>query len=149
MAVSMEDVRAALDPDEPDYERAALLGEDAIPHLRTLVEGEDPMLASKAAYLAGLIGGDEASEVVLVAAHSDDAAVRVAAASSTTRLSDEATEAVLVDLVVDSDPGVRKIAYRAVPPEPSDRLEAALSRAPAPGRGTVDAPAGPADRPPR
>jgi HEAT repeat protein len=149
MAVSMEDVRAALDPEEPDYERAARLGEDAIPHLRVLVDGEDPMLASKAAYLAGLIGGDEAGQVVLAAAHSDDAAVRVAAASSTTRLSDEATEAVLVDLVIDSDPGVRKIAHRAVPTEPSTRLEAALARAPAPGGGTVDAPAGPADRPPR
>lgn len=143
MAVSMEDVRAALDPEEPDYEAAALLGEGAIPHLRELVEGDDPMLASKAVYLAGLIGGDQASEVIVAAAHRNDAAVRVAAASSTEHLSDEAAERVLVGLVIDSDPGVRKIAHRAVPAKPSTRLEAALDQAPAPGEGTVDGPAAP------
>jgi HEAT repeat protein len=146
MAVSMEDVRAELDPEEPDYERAAQLGEDAVPHLLVLVEGEDVMLASKAAYLAGLIGGQMASDVVIAAAHSNDAAVRVAAASSTQHLSDEAAEAVLVDLVVDRDPGVRKVAHRAVPARPSTRLEAALDRAPAAGEGIIDAPARPTDR---
>lgn len=135
MAVSMEDVRAALDPEEPDYDAAARLGEGAMPHLRELAEGADPMLASKAVYLAGLIGGEDAGEIVLTAAHDDDAAVRVAAASSTRRLSAEAGEAVLIDLVADSDPGVRKIAHRAMPETPSARLRAALERAPAPGQG--------------
>ena len=133
MAVSMREVRAALDPDEPDYRAAALLGEGAIPHLGRLVEGDDKMLASKAAYLAGLIGGDRAGEVVLSAAHDDDAAVRVAAASSTRHLSDRATEEVLIDLVADNDPGVRRMARRAVPEAPSARLRAALERAPGPG----------------
>ena len=99
------------------------------------------MLDSKAAYVAGLIGGGQGSEVVAAAAHSDDAAVRVAAASSTAQLPDEAAEAVLVDLVIDDDPGVRKIAHRAVPSRPSPRLEAALERSLAPGEGVVDAPA--------
>lgn len=135
MAVSMEDVRAALDPEEPDYEAAARLGEEAMPHLQELAGGPDPMLASKAVYLAGLIGGDDAGEIVLTAAHDDDAAVRVAAASSTRRLSADATEAVLIDLVADSDPGVRKMAHRAIPQRPSARLRAALERAPAPGQG--------------
>jgi HEAT repeat protein len=136
MAVSMEDVRAALDPDEPDYQAAAsMLGEGAVSHLSALVEGEDPMLASKAAYLAGLIGGDDATAVVVAAAHHDDATVRVAAASSTEHLTDEETEAVLVDLVGDSDAGVRKLAHRALPDEPSEELEAALEHAPAPDDG--------------
>lgn len=140
MAVSMEDVRAALDPDEPDYPAAAsMLGEGAVPYLRALVEGKDPMLASKAAYLAGLIGGGDATAVVVAAAHHDDAAVRVAAASSTQHLTDEETEAVLVDLVGDTDAGIRKLAHRALPDEPSEELEAALERAPAPDDGAAAA----------
>jgi HEAT repeat protein len=140
MAVSMEDVRAALDPDEPDYQAAAsMLGEGAVPFLRALVEGEDPMLGSKAAYLAGLIGGDDATAVVVAAAHHDDATVRVAAASSTQHLSDDETEAVLVDLLGDSDAGVRKLAHRALPDEPSEELETALEHAPAPDDGAAAA----------
>ncbi len=135
MAVSMEDVRAVLDPEEPDYDAAARLGEGAMPHLRELTRGDDPMVASKAVYLAGLIGGDDAGDIVLTAAHDEDAAIRVAAASSTSRLSAEASEAVLVDLVADGDPGVRRIAQRAVPRVPSERLRTALERAPRPGQG--------------
>lgn len=131
----MEDVRAALDPEEPDYESAARLGEGAMPHLRDLARGDDPMLASKAIYLAGLIGGDDAGDIVLTAARDDDPTIRVAAASSTSRLSTDATEAVLIDLVADGDPGVRKFAHRAIPQAPSARLRAALERAPRPGQG--------------
>jgi len=72
---------------------------------------------------------------VLTAARDDDAAVRVAAASSTRNLSADASDAVLIDLVADGDPGVRKIAQRAIPRAPSARLRAALERAPAPGQG--------------
>jgi hypothetical protein len=49
-------VRAALEPEEPDYAAAAQLG-PAVPHLQTLIQGDDPMLASKASYLASLIQG--------------------------------------------------------------------------------------------
>ena len=46
MPVSMEQVRAHLDRDEPDYPAAAQLGPEALPHLRQLAQGDDPMLAS-------------------------------------------------------------------------------------------------------
>ena len=55
MSITMKDVRAQLDRDEPDYKEAAMLGQDAIPYLSELVKGPDAMLASKAAYLASLI----------------------------------------------------------------------------------------------
>ena len=54
MSVTMKDVRTQLEPDEPDYAKAAQLGADAIPYLKELVNGPDTMLASKAAYLAVL-----------------------------------------------------------------------------------------------
>ena len=83
MAVTYEDIRAALDPDEPDYERAATLGADAAPHLSRLVRGDDLMLAAKAAYLAGRLGF---GEVVNEAARRDDVTVRIAAANTARNL---------------------------------------------------------------
>ena len=52
MAVDMEQVRAALEPEEPDYPRAAKsLGADALPHLERIITGDQTGLAAKAAYL--------------------------------------------------------------------------------------------------
>jgi hypothetical protein len=48
MSITMNAVRAHLDPDEPDYTKAAELGPDAIPYLEEIVNGTDTMLASKA-----------------------------------------------------------------------------------------------------
>ena len=108
MAVSMEDVRRVLDPDEPDYGAAADLGEDALRHLEELVTGDDQMLASKATYAASLIPGG--SETVQTAARSDDPVVRVAAAAAARNLPPENAERVLRELSDDDDPGIRKVA---------------------------------------
>lgn len=51
MSITMNDVRALLDPDEVDYSEAQKLGPEAIPFLMELVQGGDLGLASKAAYL--------------------------------------------------------------------------------------------------
>jgi HEAT repeat protein len=56
------------------------------------------------------------------AAHSDDAAVRVAAAAATSNLEADAASEVLEDLIADSDPGVRKVARSAVPGKASKAL---------------------------
>jgi HEAT repeats len=115
MAVTMEDVRAALDPEEPNYDRVAKLGAGALPHLEALVNSGDTMLASKAAYAASLIRSPKSAEIVVTAAHSDEPAVRVAAAAGASNLSASGASDVLVNLVGDSDPGVRKVARASVP----------------------------------
>ena len=122
MAVSMDDVRAALDPEEPDYPKAAQLGPEALPHLEVLVNSGDTMLASKAAYLASLIKDAKAADIVGTAARSDDPAVRVAAAAAASNLAASGASAVLVDLVGDPDPGVRKVARASVPEKPTTKL---------------------------
>jgi hypothetical protein len=126
MAVTMQDVRSVLDPEEPDYERAAELGPDALPHLEALVNSGDAMLASKATYAASLIKHDRTEEIVRAAAQSSDAAVRVAAASAARNMSASGSSNVLLDLVADPDPGVRKVARAAVPDKPSDQLNQRL-----------------------
>lgn len=126
MAVTMKDVRSALEPEEPDYAEAAKLGPDALPHLKKLVASGDPMLASKATYAASLIKDDRSEEIVRSAARSDDPVVRVAAAAAAPNFAAAGTSNVLVELVGDPDPGVRKVARASVPDKPSSRLSRTL-----------------------
>jgi len=132
MTVTMADVRAALDPDEVDYPAASALGPDALPHLMTLVSGDDPGLAAKAAYLAGTLN---AADIVATAATSGDARVRVAAASAASMLPAPEASQVLTALVADGDTGVQKLALRSVPAAASPELRdtvAGLSQADTP-----------------
>src|SRR4051812_32807885 len=122
MAVTMKQVRAALDPEEPDYAAAAGLGPDALPHLRRLVTSKDTMLASKAVHLAALIGGDDAVDVVRQASEHDNPVLRVAAAAATRELPPPAAAQVLPTLLADDDRGVRKVALNSVPPNPGDEV---------------------------
>jgi HEAT repeat protein len=114
MPVTMDQVRSFLDSDEPDYPEAARqLGPDALPHLQTLVAGNDPLLASKAAYLAGQLGTAQSSAVVALAAESPYPEVRVAAAAAARHLPAPQADTVLSTVLADSDVGVRKVALRS------------------------------------
>lgn len=112
MPVSMGQVLAELDKDEPNYPAAAKLGPDALPLLHQLVEADDSMRASKAAYLAGLIGGGQATPVLESAASHREPIVRVAAAHAFAAGTDTPS-ALLESLLGDVDSGVRKVALRS------------------------------------
>ena len=114
MTVTMQDVRSRLDADEVDYSSAARLGPEAMPYLAELSSGTDAMLASKATYLASLIGGEGAAQVVETAANRPESAVRVAAAAGLRNLGAQAAEPLADRLLEDHDVGVRKIAVRSV-----------------------------------
>lgn len=110
----MDEVRSFLDPDEPDYPAAAVaLGEDVLPELAELSAGDDPGLASKAVYLAGLIGGDRAPEILREAMGHDDPVVRVAAAGALRNLDDETALDLALELLSDEDAGVRKVTVQS------------------------------------
>jgi len=140
VAVDMQDVLRVLDPEEPNYGAAAALGTDALPHLAALVDGDDPMLAAKAAYAASLLEGNAGQDVVAVAARHGDSAVRVAAAAAARNLPADDASAVLTDLVGDDEPGVRKVARASVPDTVSPELARRLDDA-----GGTTGPAVPAD----
>jgi hypothetical protein len=80
--VIKQQVIAELNKEEANYHEAAKLGPDAIPILHILVQGEDKLLASKAAYRVSVIedGGEESISVLKDAAQSDSPEVRAAAA---------------------------------------------------------------------
>jgi hypothetical protein len=138
VAVTMADVRAALDPEEPDYGQAAQLGVEALPFLLALVEGSDPMLAAKATYAAGFIGAPEAADVVERAAHSKDPGLRVAAAGAISHLPPEQSAHLVGPLLEDDDRGVRRLALASLDrvgatPEMLSRIERLAETDPDPG----------------
>jgi HEAT repeat protein len=114
MPVTMKQVRAALDPEEPDYAKAAKLGPGALPHLEKLIGGKDPGLASKAASLAGMVGDERAARVLEKAARHKDVRVRVAAAHSAQYLPPLDASRILSTLLADDDVGVQKVALKSV-----------------------------------
>ena len=113
MALTLEDVRRVLSPDEPNYARAQQLGPEALPLLRQLVAQSGSSVAGKAAYLAGLIGTEAGAEVVAHAALNPDPAVRVAAAAVAKELALEPAAPILNTLLADHDRGVRLRALRS------------------------------------
>lgn len=121
MAVTMQQVRAALSPDELDYTAAAAVGPEALPYLESLVRERD-VLAAKAIYLASLIRDERSVALVREAASSREPTHRVASAAGTRNLSSTDAVPILEDLLTDHDPGVRKTALKSVAPPISDRL---------------------------
>lgn len=113
MPVTLQQVRAQLDRDEPDYGAAAQLGPEALPQLMLLVGEGDPGLASKATYLAAFINTTESAAVVERASRSPETVVRVAAAGSLSYLKGIAAPLVAT-LLGDQDAGVRHLALRAL-----------------------------------
>src|SRR4051794_21958541 len=115
MLITMNDVLAYLQSDEPSYSDAAEhLGTDALPHLHQLAESDDADLPGKAAYLAGKIGSPDSAGVLRAAAQHADASVRVAAAAAVPLVPPSAADEVLQELVRDEDFGVRRVAVQSV-----------------------------------
>ena len=128
MPVTMEQVRGALEPDEPNYAQAATLGPEAVPHLRDLIASRDPMLASKAVYLAGMIRSKESAQLLEDAASSSDPVLRVAAAGAARYLPGPAVSNVLLGLLADNDQGVRKVALSSVGDDTTPELRSQVEQ---------------------
>ena len=105
-----------------DYPKAAKLGRAAVKHLKTIVEGNDVRLATKATYLAGLINAPASASIIETAAKSRKPVLRVAAASAAANLTQERAEPVLKRLLKSRDVGVRKCAIRSVESVPTNKL---------------------------
>lgn len=120
------DLRRALEEDEPDYESLAVPGVVDMAELGGLIGDTDPLLASKAAYLAGLVGGAGSLTVLRDAATRPEPQVRVAVAGAVRHLAPPegswGPEA--------SRPGGRR---SLAPPSPLEELVASLAADADPG----------------
>ena len=111
MAVTMQDVRRWLDPEEPDYAGAkAALGNDALPHLSTLATGGDLALATKAVYLASMISTPQSVAIMRAAQERGEPVLKAAVAAGIRNLDPDHAADVFELLHADPDPGIRKVA---------------------------------------
>lgn len=111
---TLQEIRQSLDRDELNYPKLAqTYGESAMPHLKTLVAEDEPRIAPKAAYLAGLIAGEASHEVVAIAAESRHDVTRVAAAAATAMLPGGQAVEITSRLLGDADAGVRTMAAKS------------------------------------
>jgi hypothetical protein len=123
MTVTMQQVRLALVPEEPDYQAAAeALGREALPYLKQLSIGTDVRIAARATYLAGVIGSEEGAAIVAQSARNGNRLLRVAAASAARHLYDKGADDILLPLINDVDLGVQKVALKSIPPSVTDSL---------------------------
>lgn len=122
MAVTMKAVRALLEPEEPDYDAGKKFGKAALPLLKKLASQKDPMLASKAVCLAGMIGGEESLPTIEQASRNSNISIRVAAAYAVQHLKKGLADGVLTRLLNDKDIGVQKLAIRSAAKSGTVRL---------------------------
>ena len=113
MAVTLAQVRAMLDAEEPNYAALARLGPQILPHLQTLIASGDEYFATKAASLASRINDERATAVLRDAAKHASPRVRLAVAGAIKNVARPAAAGVLMALLDDRDPGVRKTALKA------------------------------------
>jgi HEAT repeat protein len=114
MDVTMKHVLDALNPYEPDYDKAVKLGRGALLHIETIIKTSGPLLASKATYLASLIQDERSVEILKMAAQSKDPQIRVVAAAGASNLRLPTVDNVLDLLKNDQDPSVRKRASKSI-----------------------------------
>jgi HEAT repeat protein len=126
---SLDDVNRAIDSDEPDYPALAQeLGEEALPQLQALVAEDERRIASKAAYLAAVIGGAGSKDVVDRAAQSKHDVVRAAAAAALRFLPAEEATDIADRLLGDPDVAVRARAAKSAADVDSPELAGRLRR---------------------
>src|SRR6185436_12011611 len=114
MPTNMNEVLAYLEPDEPNYAQAAKLGPDALPYLKEIIDKQDVMLASKAAYLVSLIKSEESLLILEYAALNKNPTIRVAVASGIRNISENDANMLLDKFIEDKDVGVRKVTLKSV-----------------------------------
>ena len=115
MAPTIESIRDALGATEPDYPRlASEFGVDGMALLKNLVESGDVAIATKAIYLATMIGGSEAIDILQRAAELPNERIRVAVSAAAADLDPVAAAAILATLMKDEDGIVRGVALRSI-----------------------------------
>ncbi|HSK03704.1 MAG TPA: hypothetical protein VK932_20770, partial [Kofleriaceae bacterium] len=114
MALTMNQLRTLLDPDEPSYAQIrALLQPDDVANLEALATGPDLMLATKAAYALSLIGTLPARDALERLAAAGPGDVRIAVAAGLPNLRGLDVSALAARLLGDPDLSVRKGAIKA------------------------------------
>lgn len=129
MAVTREQVVAALLLDESDYSSISNLGTNALHFLGNIIKVGDSLLAAKAAYLVDIIGGPRSGPILMQAATSADPLVRAAVAGAVAHMPIDLSGPVIGRLVNNGHADVRRLAIQSVQPGVAPDLHTALQKA--------------------
>jgi hypothetical protein len=113
MRGTVDGVLAEIDKEHPDYRHIAEVSAGLIGDLEIVAITDSPERAAKIAYVASLIPGAPSAALLRSAAGRPEREVRLAVAYAL-RNADDGPPEVLVQLLEDSDPGVRKVALGTV-----------------------------------
>ena len=116
MSKSPSELRNQLSTIEYDDATYEGLGRDDVASLTPLLEDDEGWLAARAVHALSRIDDPRAHQAILAAASMPRLEVRVAAARAAGRLPAELSDGVLLGLLGDPDPAVRKFAVRSVSP---------------------------------
>jgi HEAT repeat protein len=116
MSKSPSELRNQLSTIERDDATYEGLGRDDVASLTSLLEDDEGWLAARAVHALSRIDDPRAHQAILAAASMPRLEVRVAAATAAERLPAELSDGVLLGLLGDPDPAVRKFAVRSVSP---------------------------------
>jgi HEAT repeat protein len=109
----LRDQLSTIERDEATYEG---IGPDDVASLTSLVEDDEGWLAARAVHALSRIDDPRARQAILAAASMPRLEVRVAAATATERMPADVSDGILLGLLGDPDPAVRKFAVRSVSP---------------------------------
>jgi HEAT repeat protein len=109
----LRDQLSTIESDDATYEG---LGRDDVASLTPLLEADEGWLAARAVHALSRIDDPRAHQAIVTAASMPRPEVRVAAAAVAGRLPAELSDGVLLGLLGDPDPAVRKFAVRSVSP---------------------------------
>jgi HEAT repeat protein len=109
----LRDQLSTIERDEATYEG---LGPDDVAPLTALMEDDEGWLAARAVHALSRIDDPRAHQAILAAASMPRLEVRVAAATEAGSLPAELSDGVLLGLLGDPEPAVRKFAVRSVSP---------------------------------
>jgi hypothetical protein len=111
--VRVEQLEQMLVEEETDFAAIAWLGQEALPVLKDLLRSEDTQLVSKATYIASLISGEIAGEMLTMGANDRRPEVRAAAAAGIRNLNSARAAQLLEVIRQDSDMTVRLKAVKS------------------------------------
>src|SRR5690349_15391567 len=129
MALSFDQVKAIIAPDEPRETEMATLDEEALPHLERLIRGPDRSLAVKAGFALSRLGGSVKTLPIIERLLAEtDSPMRVAASRAIHALPELQARPLLGRLLTDRDAGVRKNVLLTMNPNTVQALRPELER---------------------
>ena len=114
MPITLEQLKNQLSAIEPDDSTYLGIGPSEIPFLEHLLQDEEAWMASRSVFALSRVSDDQVLPILSQAVADPRPEIRIALAASVSNLKPEDANNILLQLLSDSDLGVRKFAIKSV-----------------------------------